>query len=183
MFSLTLRGLVVAFLGLTQVFISSREQGLAQLSMIGNDLDPWHGAILSPILVPRVSGTVGSFQARQHIISLLRNELPNWKITTQRSSSKVETPMGNQKVHSKVTFYNIIATRVPPRGSSIMGRRTPRRLTLVAHYDSKYGDKPVGETWYFHDHGVCWRDRFCRTMGNHLACSTRGGRSNHSAMA
>ncbi|KIW17835.1 hypothetical protein PV08_05030 [Exophiala spinifera] len=97
------------------------------------DFDTRTGNILAPILIPRVPGTPGSAQVLQHFVDFFRTSLPDWTVTFQNSTSK--TPTHGAK---EVPFVNLIATRDPPwsRPGDV------GRLTLVAHYDSKY--KPDG---------------------------------------
>lgn len=87
------------------------------------------GPLLAPILIPRVPGTPGSTKVLHHFAEFFRNSLPDWTVTYQNSTSKTPTH-GNQDV----PFKNFIATRDPPwsRPGNV------GRLTLVAHYDSKY---------------------------------------------
>ncbi|KAJ9655527.1 hypothetical protein H2198_005618 [Neophaeococcomyces mojaviensis] len=94
-----------------------------------NDFDIHNGPILAPILVPRVPGTPGSLEVLNHFIKFFGNELPDWTISLQNSTSK--TPTHGDK---NVPFHNFIATRHPPWVST----GNAGYLTLVAHYDSKY---------------------------------------------
>ena len=104
------------------------EETLRALPDPGNDFDINSGAILSPILRPRVSGSDGSTYVQNHIVDFFMTSLPKWDISFQNSTSKTPAT-GNQDI----PFINIIATRDPPW-------TTPgevSRLALVAHYDSK----------------------------------------------
>lgn len=97
------------------------------------DFDIHTGNLLAPILIPRVPGTPGSRQVQEHFVDFFHMSLPSWSLTFQNSTSKTPTH-GN----TEVPFVNLIASRDPPW-------TTPGnvgRLTLVAHYDSKY--KPEG---------------------------------------
>ncbi|TQS38183.1 hypothetical protein Golomagni_01315 [Golovinomyces magnicellulatus] len=87
------------------------------------------GKLLSPILIPRVSGTKGSTIVQTHFIEWFQTHLPKWKIEFQNSTST--TPVSGNK---KIPFVNIIFTRDPPwaRPGDV------GRLVLAAHYDSKY---------------------------------------------
>ncbi|PGH14091.1 hypothetical protein AJ80_06096 [Polytolypa hystricis UAMH7299] len=98
-----------------------------------HDFDIKDGAILAPILRPRVPGTEGSRAVLQHFVQFFKKELPGWKLEFQNSTSK--TPTSNGK---DVPFSNLIASRDPPGA----GIGDVRRLTLVAHYDSKL--EPAG---------------------------------------
>lgn len=96
------------------------------------DFDIAKGAILAPILIPRVPGTAGSLKVLRHFQSFFASQLPDWKLATQNSSQT--TPLSHGK---KIPFVNFMATKDPPWA-------TPGdvgRLTLVAHYDSKLTPK------------------------------------------
>lgn len=86
------------------------------------------GALLSPILIPRVPGTPGSLKVLTHFQHFFTSELPLWKLSTQNSTQT--TPLSKGK---KIPFVNFFATRDPPwvRDGDV------GRLVLVAHYDSK----------------------------------------------
>ncbi|KAF9888780.1 hypothetical protein FE257_008356 [Aspergillus nanangensis] len=102
---------------------------LRSLPRPGNDFDIHDGALLSPILIPRVSGTSGSTKVLNHFVDFIRTSLPEWQIEYQNSTQT--TPVSKGK---EVPFINLIASRDPPGvqpGDS-------GRLTIVAHYDSKY---------------------------------------------
>lgn len=94
-----------------------------------NDFDIKNGPILAPILIPRVPGTENSLKVLNHFVQFFRDELPDWTISLQNSTSKTPTH-GNQDV----PFRNFIATRHPPWITT----GNAGYLTLVAHYDSKY---------------------------------------------
>ena len=94
-----------------------------------SDFDINTGPLLSPILIPRVPGTPGSTKVLNHFVDFFRTSLPDWTISFQNSTSKTPTH-GNEEV----PFVNFIATRDPP--GSVSGN--VGRLSLVAHYDSKY---------------------------------------------
>ena len=92
------------------------------------DFDIHTGALLSPILIPRVPGTSGSAIVLNHFVNFFRTALPDWNITFQNSTSKSPLP-GNKEF----PFINLIATRDPPWSNP----GDVGRLSLVAHYDSK----------------------------------------------
>lgn len=93
----------------------------------GNDFHIKDGALLAPILRPRVPGTPGSLEVLQHFIDFFRNSLPEWRLEFQNSSSTTPTS-GSQEI----PFHNLIAIRDPPgTHPGEVGR-----LTMVAHYDS-----------------------------------------------
>jgi glutaminyl-peptide cyclotransferase len=92
------------------------------------DFDIYTGALLSPILIPRVPGTAGSAAVLNHFVNFFHTSLPDWNITFQNSTS--ETPLQGNK---EFPFVNLIATRDPPWSNP----GDVGRLSLVAHYDSK----------------------------------------------
>ncbi|KIW80055.1 hypothetical protein Z517_06670 [Fonsecaea pedrosoi CBS 271.37] len=97
-----------------------------------SDFDIHTGNLLAPILIPRVPGTEGSKRVLQHFVDFFHASLPDWSLTFQNSTAK--TPTHGDK---EVPFVNLIATRDPPWTQS----GNVGRLTLVAHYDSKYEPK------------------------------------------
>ena len=101
---------------------------LKNLPAAGTDFDIHNGALLAPLLIPRVPGTPGSKAAQQHLDNFFSIQLPKWTVEYQNSTSK--TPMTGDK---EVPFVNLIMTRDPPwTKPGEVGR-----LSLVAHYDSK----------------------------------------------
>ena len=93
----------------------------------GNDFHIKEGALLAPILKPRVPGTPGSLEVLQHLVDFFQNTLPEWRLEFQNSSSTTPTSGGQE-----IPFRNLIAIRDPP--TSHPGE--VGRLTMVAHYDS-----------------------------------------------
>ncbi|KIV78104.1 hypothetical protein PV11_09859 [Exophiala sideris] len=93
------------------------------------DFDIHSGNLLAPILIPRVPGTPGSKQVLQHFVDFFNQTLPDWTLSFQNSTSRTPTH-GDQEV----PFVNLIASRDPPESQP----GNVGRLTLVAHYDSKY---------------------------------------------
>lgn len=99
----------------------------------GDDFDIHNGALLAPILIPRVPGTPGSLKAQDHFVGFFKEHLPEWTIEWHNSTAT--TPATGDR---KVPFANLIFRRDPPWAAvGDVGR-----LTLVAHYDSLY--KPEG---------------------------------------
>ncbi|KAI5803766.1 peptidase M28 [Geopyxis carbonaria] len=92
------------------------------------DFDHETGALLAPILIPRVPGTANSLKVLTHFQHFFTQHLPLWQLRTQNSSAT--TPTSNGK---KLPFRNFIATRDPPWAAP----GNIGRLVLVAHYDSK----------------------------------------------
>lgn len=104
------------------------DETLKTLPRPNNDFDIHSGALLSPILRPRVPGTDGHTAVLNHFADYFRTTLPKWKVEYQNSTSK--TPVSKGK---DVPFVNFIAARDPPWAAvGDVGR-----LTFVAHYDSK----------------------------------------------
>ncbi len=99
----------------------------------GSDFDIHNGALLAPILRPRVPGTPGSKAVLEHFVTFFRTTLPEWRLEFQNSTSKTPAT-GN----ADIPFVNLIAQRNPPWAEE----GEVGRLTLVAHYDSKL--EPAG---------------------------------------
>ncbi|KAF2102722.1 hypothetical protein NA57DRAFT_63555 [Rhizodiscina lignyota] len=94
----------------------------------GTDFNIKDGALLAPILRPRVPGTPGSTAVLNHFVEFFRTSLPEWRLEFQNSTSK--TPATGNEL---IPFVNLIATRDPPWAPP----GDVGRLALVAHYDSK----------------------------------------------
>ncbi|WEW59254.1 zinc-binding metallopeptidase family protein [Emydomyces testavorans] len=109
------------------------DESLKGLPRPGTDFDIHNGALLAPILRTRVPGTPGSRAVLEHFVKFFSTTLPDWKIEFQNSTSK--TPVTGNK---EVPFVNLLAYRDPPK----IQPGNVGRLTLVAHYDSKF--KPEG---------------------------------------
>ncbi|KAE8152632.1 hypothetical protein BDV25DRAFT_60032 [Aspergillus avenaceus] len=120
---------LLCFLLAGQAYEELSDNTLKSLPRPKDDFDIHTGPLLSPILIPRVSGTPGSAAVLQHFADFFRTSLPSWNIQFQNSTST--TPVSNGK---EVPFVNLIASRDPPWAAS----GDVGRLTLVAHYDSKY---------------------------------------------
>ncbi|MCJ1306482.1 hypothetical protein MMC25_000125 [Agyrium rufum] len=112
----------------TIAYSTLSESTLRSLPDPGSDFDIKTGALLAPILVPRVPGSQGSIDVQRHLVNFIESTLPDWKISFQNSSQK--TPTSGD---AKLPFVNIIATRNPPWATA----GDVGYLTLVAHYDSK----------------------------------------------
>ncbi|KAI9750521.1 MAG: hypothetical protein M1815_001743 [Lichina confinis] len=104
------------------------DETLRRLPDPGSDFDIHDGALLAPILRPRVPGSAGSLAVLRHFVSFFESSLPDWRLEFQNSTSK--TPATGSK---EIPFVNLIATRDPPWTE--VGE--VGRLTLAAHYDSK----------------------------------------------
>lgn len=129
-------GLVVVLSLLCETALSYTplsEGSLRSLPSGGSDFDIHNGALLAPILIPRVPGTPGSLKVQDHFVSFFKEHLPHWAIEWHNSTAT--TPATGDR---KVPFSNLIFRRDPPWAAvGDVGR-----LTLVAHYDSLY--KPEG---------------------------------------
>ncbi|QPC72510.1 hypothetical protein HYE68_003262 [Fusarium pseudograminearum] len=95
----------------------------------GDDFDIKNGKLLAPILIPRVPGTPGQVRTQKHFVDFFKENLPEWTLEWQNSTSK--TPVHGNK---QVPFSNLVFRRDPPWAQN----GDVSRLTLVAHYDSKY---------------------------------------------
>ena len=95
-------------------------------------LSPQNGTLLSPILIPRASGSDNVTRVLNYFKDFFTHNLTNWSISTDEFVE--HTPRGNVK------FVNFVATRDPP------GVRTGDvgRLVVTAHYDSKWFAKGSG---------------------------------------
>ena len=103
------------------------DEGLRSIPRPGDNFNIKNGRLLSPILQPRVPGSLGSAAVLSHFADFFGSELPEWSITYQNSSSKVAA-LGNKEM----PFVNMVATRDPPWSEP----GETGYLALVAHYDS-----------------------------------------------
>lgn len=109
------------------------DDDLRQIPSPGDDFDIHNGKLLAPILIPRVSGTEGSEKTQRHFADFFKSNLPEWQLLWQNSTSR--TPVTGDR---DVPFANLIFRRDPPGAPT----GEVSRLTLVAHFDSKY--EPTG---------------------------------------
>ncbi|KAF9634639.1 Zinc finger C2H2-type protein [Lasiodiplodia theobromae] len=113
---------------LSHAYSDLSDDTLKAIPAAPQDFDIHNGALLAPILIPRVPGTPGNEKVRQHFVDFFANTLPNWHVELHNSTSTTPTSNGEE-----ITFVNVIATRDPPwTKPGDVGR-----LALVAHYDSK----------------------------------------------
>ncbi|KAI6760821.1 hypothetical protein HG530_009681 [Fusarium avenaceum] len=105
------------------------DNALENIPSPGDDFDIKNGKLLAPILIPRVPGTEGQVRTQKHFVDFFTQNLPEWVLEWQNSTSK--TPVTGNK---EVPFSNLIFRRDPPWAKN----GDVSRLTLVAHYDSKY---------------------------------------------
>ncbi|KAF2084430.1 hypothetical protein K490DRAFT_235, partial [Saccharata proteae CBS 121410] len=113
---------------LAAAYTTLSDDSLRGIPSPGDDFDIYNGALLAPILIPRVPGTAGSTKVLNHFVSFFQKTLPNWTLEFQNSTSTTPTSQGKE-----IPFVNLIATRDPPwTKPGEVGR-----LALVAHYDSK----------------------------------------------
>jgi glutaminyl-peptide cyclotransferase len=120
--------LLFSLASLASAYRALSDTALAKIPGPGSDFDIKTGALLAPILRPRVSGTQGNAAVRQHFLDFFAARLPAWRIELHNSTST--TPLSGG---AEVPFVNIIATRDPPGAPE----GDVSRLALVAHYDSK----------------------------------------------
>ena len=106
------------------------DESLQSLSISSDDFSITNNdGLLAPILIPRVPGTPGNAKVLKHFHDFFTNNLPEWRLSFQNSSSTTPTSKGKE-----VPFRNLIATRDPPW---VEGEGEVSRLALVAHFDSK----------------------------------------------
>ncbi|KAF3909310.1 hypothetical protein ABW20_dc0108907 [Dactylellina cionopaga] len=110
------------------------DAGLKKLPSPGDSLDPDHGKLLKPLLIPRVVNTEGSRKALHHFTSFFGDM--GWALHYDNFSQPT--------VLSKdpVPFANFWATLDPPWKQKENQEGEVGRLVLVAHYDSKI--EPTG---------------------------------------
>jgi hypothetical protein len=132
---LLLRPLVVLFtlLGIASAYMELPDDALRSIPSAGSDFDIKKGALLAPLLIPRVAGTDGSITAQNHFLDFFKTNLPDWTVEIHNATST--TPATGDR---QVPFANLIFRRDPPWAKP----GDVGRLTLVAHYDSLY--QPVG---------------------------------------
>jgi glutaminyl-peptide cyclotransferase len=121
---------LIFFSPYTQAYGQLSDASLVNLPSIGNDFDIKNGALLAPILRPRVPGTPAIEEVRQHFVNFFQRRLPNWQITYENSTQ-------NTALKKRIFFSNLIMHRDPPWSKP----GDVGRLTLVAHYDSKMTPK------------------------------------------
>jgi glutaminyl-peptide cyclotransferase len=130
--------LLTLLTGLTAAYTPFSDASLKAIPRPEKDFDIHNGALLAPILIPRVPGTPGSTKVLNHLTDFFKNNLPKWEITYQNSTQK--TPATGDKL---VPFVNMMVTRDPPWAKE----GEVERLVIVAHYDSKYTPKDfIGAT-------------------------------------
>lgn len=112
---------------LASAYADLSDESLKQIPGPGGDFDINKGALLAPILIPRVPGTPGSIKVLNHFADFWHQSLPLWNVSYQNSTSTTPTSKGKE-----IPFRNFIATRDPPWAQ----QGDVARLTLVAHYDS-----------------------------------------------
>jgi glutaminyl-peptide cyclotransferase len=131
-----LRSLLILPLALREAlaYTTLADESLQSLSIASDDFSITNDdGLLAPILIPRVPGTPGNAKVLQHFHDFFTNNLPEWKLSFQNSSSVTPTSKGKE-----VPFRNFIATRDPPW---VEGEGEVSRLALVAHFDSKLTPK------------------------------------------
>ncbi|RPB05422.1 hypothetical protein L873DRAFT_791036 [Choiromyces venosus 120613-1] len=129
LFHFLLPVLLPLFPTLTTAWTDLSDETLARLPNPSDaDFDITTGTLLSPILIPRVPGSDGSLKVFRHFQDFFATKLPDWKVSTQNSTSTTPTSGGME-----IPFVNFYATRDPPWADA----GDVGRLVLAAHYDSK----------------------------------------------
>ena len=110
--------------------LTDSESSLLKSSLplpVSSYLSPHSSTLLSPILIPRPSGSDGANRVLNHFVQFFTHNVTNWSIQLDQFTDS--TPRG------AVKFANFIATRDPPgvRPGDV------GRLVVTAHYDSKWG--------------------------------------------
>lgn len=123
---------ITIFLALQSLLLSTRaymtlsDDFLRNVSSGGPDFEPDNGALLSPILIPRVPGTAGHASVQHHFVNYFSTQLPKWNL--QWYNSTATTTKGVE-----VPISNLVFSREPPW--TMTGQAN--FLTIAAHYDSK----------------------------------------------
>lgn len=126
---LCLLAAAAASVTLAAAYTPLSDEALRRIPSAGSDFDIQTGALLAPILVPRVPGTAESRAVQQHFVRFFQQSLPAWQ--TEWHNTTARTPAtGDQDI----PFSNLIFRRDPPWAAP----GDVARLTLVAHYDSLY---------------------------------------------
>jgi len=110
----------------THAYMPLSDDFLRNVSSGGPDFEAGNGAILSPILVPRVPGTASHASVQHHFINFFSTQLPKWKL--QWYNSTATTSNG-----ANIPISNLVFSREPPWTK--VGQAN--WLTLAVHYDSK----------------------------------------------
>ncbi|KAI7878767.1 hypothetical protein K492DRAFT_208763 [Lichtheimia hyalospora FSU 10163] len=110
--------LVFWLLRIADVF-AYKELNNGALERVADKTDRVANELLTPLMVPRVAGSTGNANVRNHIIHHF--ETLGWHV--ELDSFNDTTPFGDKP------FTNVIATKNPD---------APNRLVLAAHFDSKY---------------------------------------------
>ncbi|KAH7418001.1 glutaminyl-peptide cyclotransferase [Cadophora sp. MPI-SDFR-AT-0126] len=114
------------FLIASHAYMPLSDDFLRNISSGGSDFEPGNGAILSPILIPRVPGTAGHASVQHHFVNFFSTQLPKWKLQWYNSSATTDKG-------ANVPISNLVFSREPPWTK--VGQAN--WLTLAVHYDSK----------------------------------------------
>ncbi|KAF8857168.1 glutaminyl-peptide cyclotransferase [Acephala macrosclerotiorum] len=118
--------ILCSFFLITHAYKPLSDNFLRKIPSGGSGFDPDNGAFLSPILTPRVPGTVGHSTVQHHFVNFFSIELPKWTLEWYNSTST--TPSGTE-----IPIANLVFQREPPWTE----QGQANWLTLAAHYDSK----------------------------------------------
>lgn len=120
------------FLILPYLFISSfayttlSDSFLQNITSGESDLEPISGRLLSPIIRPRVPGTIGHSIVQHHFVEFFSTQLPKWNIEWFNSTSKTLTGV-------EIPIENLVLKREPPWTK----QGQANYLTFAAHYDTR----------------------------------------------
>lgn len=95
-------------------------------AFLGNVSALNYEALLSPILIPRVPGSVGHTSVQHHFVDFFNINLPKWNLEWYNSTAKTQAG-------TDVAIANLVVRREPPWTKPGQANW----LTLAAHYDSK----------------------------------------------
>lgn len=123
----------LTLLGRSHAYSSLSDETMRELPDPGSGFDIHDGALLAPILRPRVSGTPGSRERLEHVVTFFRTTLPECGLESQNSTSKTPAT-SNANVPS---VYLTAKNDRPWAEEGEVGRLTP-----VAHHDSNL--EPLG---------------------------------------
>ncbi|KAH7370472.1 glutaminyl-peptide cyclotransferase [Rhexocercosporidium sp. MPI-PUGE-AT-0058] len=110
----------------THAYMSLSDDFLRNISSSGPDFEPDNGALLSPILIPRVPGTPGHTSVQHHFVNYFSTQLPKWNLQWYNSTVSITKGV-------EVQISSLVFSREPPWTKTGQANF----LTLAAHYDSK----------------------------------------------
>ncbi|CZT13682.1 related to glutaminyl-peptide cyclotransferase [Rhynchosporium graminicola] len=111
---------------ITHAYMTLSDDFLRNISTSGPDFEPESGALLSPLLVPRIPGSSGHAAVQQHFVDFFRTQIPKWNLDWYNSTA-------TKKDGTAVPISNLVFSREPPWTK--VGQTN--WLIIAAHYDSK----------------------------------------------